>query len=496
MDFPLKETGKDAFRYIPALLVPSVAAFLGVMVFTRLLTPEEYGHYVLAMTTISFASIIFGWLNASSLRYFAALKDKDFQEFISTSVLSLLILLLPITAIWYTLTIILDDRLDPRLIHLFRVAILVFVGQAGFSLMLTLLRADRKGLKYSFYSSLSALVRLCLAVSLLYFLSLGPEGILWATAMSTVAIFLWEFVQIYRKWRIKISSFSWKIFGKFASYGLPLIATTTGGLILSISDRYMIEYFIGTEEVGIYSAGYKISQMSIEFCFSILMLAAFPVMISTFEHKGKEETALLLEDLVSIYLLVLIPAVLAIAALSEDIVKVLLGGSFHRAYIIVPWVAGGVFCLGLSQYFNKPFELKKKTHFLLYFLIFSATLNIGLNLYLIPRFGSLGAAFATLIAYLAHLAITCIVSRRFMTWAFPWRTCSKSLAAALGMYLVLSFVPDHFTNGFIALSAKIILGALGYFSILFFLREKTFLKALRYVKGVLPKELLRRELYE
>ncbi len=486
MGSPLNETFKDVLKYMPSRIVPSLAAFVGVMFFTRLLSPEEYGLYILVMATVSFASIPFGWLNQSSLRYFAAFKSKNFQKFLSTSILSLVTLLLIIPTLWYISTIILDDLLDSRLIYLLRVATLVLAVQVGFNLTQTLLRADRKSLKYSLYSSLNAVIRVSLAVSLLYFLSFGPEGILWATAASMGVIFLWELVQIYRKWGIKISSFSRKMLVRFASYGFPLIGTTVGGLILSTSDRYMIQYLVGTESVGIYASGYKISSMSIQL-FSVLILASFPIIISTFENEGEEKAAHFLNDLVSLYLVILTPVVFGITALSKDIVTLFLGKAFHHAYIVLPWASAGAFCLGLGAYFNKPFELKEKTSFLLYCLIFSAILNICLNLYLIPRFGIFGAAFATLVSYLAYLVITRIVSRRFFTWEFPWITCGKSLTAAVGMYILLGLIPNNFTNGVIMLLVKILLGSFTYFGILFLLKEEKSFKAFRYLTSYFGK---------
>ena len=74
----LRSLIKDSLLYVPSKAVPAVMGFASVVMFTRLLSPEEYGWYVLTITTVAIVSLIgFGWLNQSALRFFEESRKKN-----------------------------------------------------------------------------------------------------------------------------------------------------------------------------------------------------------------------------------------------------------------------------------------------------------------------------------------------------------------------------------------------------------------------------------
>ena len=154
-----RELVKDSLYYLPARAVPSIAGFIAVAVYSRLLSPKDYGLYVLVMTTVAMVSLLaFAWLNHSILRYLAEYKDgASVDTFISTGAIILFSLLFLISAVWYLLAVVLMDRLSGDLIHLLKIGILVLWAQTGYSLILIILRADRQALRYSLLSSADAI---------------------------------------------------------------------------------------------------------------------------------------------------------------------------------------------------------------------------------------------------------------------------------------------------------------------------------------------------
>ncbi len=481
----LLETGRDTLKYIPSRIIPALTGLLGVVAFTRLLSPEEYGLYILVMVTTSIVSTLtFGWLNQSVLRYFEKYKKENgLSEFVSTGVVLLIILLLAVAPIWYIFTGILKDDLDYNLIYLLRIGIAVFAAQTGYSFILFLCQARRQSLVYALYSSINALGVLLLAIVLLHFFNLGAKGLLLANIVFAGGIFCLELARLSKNWVIKYSLFSKNILAELTSYGIPLIGVSVWQQILSVSDRYMIKYFLGVKAVGIYSAGYSIITATVDSIFGVtLMLAAIPIIIKTFEKEGEIRTAALLRELLSTYSVITIPIVFGIGALSRDIVAVFLGESFRNAHIILPWVAGGIFFWGLSGYTMKSFELRKKTLVIFYLIFFASVMNIGLNLYLIPRFGILGAGFSTFIAYLIYFITSWALSKKFLPISFPGVAFGKAFLAGIAMYITLLFwIPDKAISlpFFIA---KIVIGSFIYLTVLTFLKEETFLKVLRYFR--------------
>lgn len=482
---PIKKIIKDVRYYAPAKIIPGFFGFLAIIIYTRLLSPEEYGLYILAITTISIAaSICFEWLNKSILRYFEEYKQAgQLTEFISTVVNSLMGITIAVLMLWYLGVNLLQNHLGPNLILLLNIGGLLILAEAGYTFILYIRQAAQESFKYATHSIINAVAKLVIAICFIYFFHIGPKGIIWGMIITAGGIFIWDILYLHRKWRLTLFYFSKGLLKKLFIYGFPLIGVSIASLVLVAVDRYMIGYFLAIDKVGIYSAGYALSNEIIQFPMVILLLAAYPIIMETFEKKGEKETSLLLSKLLSFCFIFLLPIVFGIAILSKNITSILLGSGFYESYLILPWIAIGVFCFGLTQYFYKPFELRKKTKDLFYLVVLAAISNIILNLFFIPKFGILGAAYSTLMSYVIYFFSTLILSRRIFLWSFPWKTIIKTFLSGMIMYLMLYLVmPFHSVNiGF--LITDIFLGAICYFSILLLLKEKNIIRGFLYVLG-------------
>jgi len=478
---PIRAFGKDALNYIPSLVIPAIVGFFAIGAYTRLLDPKQYGQYILVVTTISIvSSAAFSWLNQAGIRFFYEYKKRGLsRQFISTSFISLFALLTVILFIWYTLTIILYELGHPDLIWLIQIGGVVLGIETVYGFIRVLLRADRKSLKYGLYTALNSLGTFFVAVYLIKYSKLGPEGILLSMIFFSGGIVFIELTGLLRDHLIKVFGYSTDLLKRFASYGIPMVGVSIGALAVSVSDRYMLQYFLGTETVGIYSAGYNLATRSIQGISNILMLAAFPVIVNTFTKKGEQETSIFITKLINIYFIVLVPVLFGLTALSRDIVGIILGKSFQDAYIIFPWVAGGIFCQELSLYSGLTFKLKEKTRFLFWIYVLAAAINIILNIFWIPRFDILGAAYATLIAYIFCLASTWSIGTRILYFVFPWQTLWKTVLAGIIMVIILKVVFPNVAAGILSLISKIVIGAFVYFIMLGILKDGTFLNVLK-----------------
>ena len=178
----------------------------------------------------------------------------------------------------------------------------------------------------------------------------------------------------------------------------------------------------------------------------------------------------------------MVKSTFGITALSKDMAAIMLGKKFVEAGIIIPWVAGGIFFLGLTWCFNKPFQLKKRTKILIYPVILGGLINIILNMVLISRLGIQGAAIATLISYFSYFSLTLWLSKKIFTWSFPWHTLVKTLLASAGMYLSLISMQTGEMPAICAILTKISLGIVVYSAILFILRERLIYRGFDCIK--------------
>lgn len=488
----IKKIEKDTLYYVPARIIPALVGFLGITVYTRLLNPNEYGLYILVMSTVSMVYAFgFNWIGYVVWRYFEKYKNgNNLFEFLSSVFTVVGVVFSAIALLWYTMTILLNGYTESHFAYLLRIGIVVLGVQIGLSLILEVLRISRQSKRYSLYSSIAASGTLLLAIGFLYILEYGAEGILLAIILISGGISLFEIRRIYKQWKIKFFYISPTILKKILTFGIPQIGIAGGATLLSIADRYLIGVFIGSKAIGIYGVGYTIADLAIQLPLGILTMAAIPVVVGTFENKSKTETSTLLKKLLCVYFIVLTPIAFGIAALSKDIINIVAGEAFRQTAIILPWVVAGVFFFGLSQIVNIPFQLKEKPYLLVYLIFSSAILNIVLNLFMIPRFGILGAAYATLIAYFIYCIVSYRLVTRIFTLSLPWVVIGKSFLASIGMFLTLYFVTSVLTPSTGSTIFKIGVGACSYFLILMLLNafgSKTVLSGLKYVNDYLKR---------
>lgn len=478
-----KHTLNDLLHYVPSVVVPFVFGILSVAVFTRLMSPAEYGLFNIIMATSLFVEIIaYHWLNQSILRYYERNKTDGIQAFFTTSIFGFFAIAAITTLI---MAAVLSVPLDGRMAALFTFLPLLIFCQAGYKFVLIFLRAMQNSGRYSILTSINAVSRLALALGVLFYIGPKAEALLLGTAMAAALVFLTETLRLATRWRPSAGLFDRQLLAQFARFGMPLVALAVVNLVLSVSDRYLIEFMSGTADVGIYSAGYKIAETAVFGLVLFLTLASFPALIKTYENEGSESAVKLMRDHLSLFVLLMVPAVFGISALAREIIALTLGRAYQGANELLPWISAGIFFMGLSLYYGKSFELKERTGLIPILYSGPALLNIILNLVLIPSFGLPGAAFATFAAYFVCCILMMVFGNRYLRWRFPWSTALKAICASILMTIVINSIPE-FGWGWLFLLGKITLGFTVYLGCILLVEKRM----LDFTRSLLKTKLL------
>jgi O-antigen/teichoic acid export membrane protein len=177
----------------------------------------------------------------------------------------------------------------------------------------------------------------------------------------------------------------------------PLIFS---GVVFSIYmkiDQVMIKEMLNTETVGIYAVAVNLCEIWYVVP-TIIVGSVFPAIIHA---RGRDYKAYLgaLQKLHDLFFLLSVLVGIFISVYSDEIIRLLYGEGFKGAGIIwAIYVWSGVFVFqGTIR--GRFLVLENQQHLGLWFRIFSMLANVGLNLLLIPRYGAVGAALATLISY-------------------------------------------------------------------------------------------------
>jgi O-antigen/teichoic acid export membrane protein len=238
------------------------------------------------------------------------------------------------------------------------------------------------------FSSALKLILIYFEVDLTYF----------AYALVFDAIFIaLGYIYIYIKQ--KQSFLQWRLDKIIAIYffknGWPLMLVALATFIYTRIDQVMLKHMVGNEAVGNYAAAIKVSEL---FYFIPLLIAQsiFPRIVEMKEKSEKEYFAFL----ENIYKLVIWSAILIALGLfifSDLIVAILYGSQYTQASSVLSILAFAIIFNAIGIIITKVLYIEHYEGKYLYRSILGVFVNIGLNFYLIPLYGSQGAAISTLI---------------------------------------------------------------------------------------------------
>jgi len=265
---------------------------------------------------------------------------------------------------------------------------------------------------------------------------------------------------------------SFSLTSEMAKYGFPLVVGNLAAWILSLSDRYILGFFRGSQEVGIYSASYSLSEKSILLIVSLFMLAAGPIGMNIWAREDKKRSREFLHKLTRYYIIFCLPAVIGLSVLAKPIVTVIIAQKYHAGYVILPYIASGVFFLGLQWIFAFSFRYYAKTYIVMLLISISGLVNLALNIILIPTYGYFAAAVTTFVSYVFLLILIIIISRKFFIWEFPFKSLGRTIISSTVMGVSVYCIGNNLTS---SLPFNLIIGILGglliYFVLLILLGE-------------------------
>ncbi len=179
----LRNFSKDALKYLLPLVVTAITGILIIPIVSRLFPPDEYGNYVLALATISFFSMIVGWINTSIIRFYVITKlNNKLKEFYSTVVFFLFITLIFIVFSLLIFLFTLNFHLSKQFHHFMLIGTLILILSSIFQVLQTILRAKRKAGWYSCFSVWKSVSAIGFGMTLVLLFHFGVEGLLWGGA--------------------------------------------------------------------------------------------------------------------------------------------------------------------------------------------------------------------------------------------------------------------------------------------------------------------------
>jgi len=459
--------------YLPAMIIPAIVGIVMLRVFTTIFTKEQFGFYNNGLSTtglIKTFSII--WLSSSALRFYQGFKkERSEREFFSSLLAAGTISAVVFSLAAFAILGLFHARLELGLQRTMQAAILSNIFVAYFEIFVIIFRASLRPSKYSLYWILYVVGKPLIGLALIKSFHFGAEGLFLGWCLTPLFLIFFIFKDIHIMRYLSPRSISWPVIRTMASYGVPLAISSFAIWILSLSDRYLIEIFRSSEEVGLYGLGFAIPEKTLQFAFMTLLLAAFPIIIENYENNGQDSTVHLITEMSRFYILLITPLMLLLVAMPENILLIFADKRFAASSSVIPQISIGLYLYGLAMYVQKGLELKKKSKRIAVNAFVAGSVAIGSNVLLIPKLGYWGASISFMAAYLCYFVLAIILVMDVMPWKPPLRSIGAAIVASAAMLAAIKTAMLVFSGPIAQLFLGSLAGIFFYIGILLLLKE-------------------------
>lgn len=408
-------------RFLPFLLLP---------VYTYYFPPAEYGIFSLVYSFWFFVSVFYLYgMETAFQKCFLEAETSEIKKQIYSST----ILLIVFTSVFFSALIyflsgfiafkITGDSANSILIKLLAV---ILVADSLYRLPMILINSIQRSKLYTALNSIAAIINVVSNLICIIYLKMGIEAIFYSYLISYGFLFAASFLSTINYFRIYISKDTVKLLIKnahlFLYYGIFLVS-------IDLIDRFILEYYKGSEVVGIYSASYRIGIVM------NLVITGFKVAWTPFfmNLKSEESNKEIFSRIFTYFWYGGLIVFLLFSFLADDIVKIkfgsyaLLNEKYWSGLVIIPYILLAYLFNGLFINLNVASFFKNKIRYLIISSAAGCISNIILNFILIPEYSIIGAAIATMLSYFIMFIVLYYYSQKIYRISYEWKKIFKAV---------------------------------------------------------------------
>jgi O-antigen/teichoic acid export membrane protein len=447
------------FGYLPANIAGGLASFGGVIVYTRLMTPEDYGRYALVLTFMSAVHTLTAtWAEAAAYRFAGEAEAKGRLAAHVRTVMRLIAASTGVGLVLMLATLPFAASAELKLAILFAVAVMALQPLVAASQ--EMLRAQQRVARHSMVRIALDLGAFAVGALVAWRAGLGAAAPLAGLALMLAVAAISEGARLWHE--SAGGAFERGQVKRYIGYGYPVALSLVLTLALDAGDRFMIALYLGTEAVGVYAAGYGVADKTVALICAWAAAAGAPMMMAAWEKDGPAAMRLVSASVARTLMLAAAPAAVGLALVSQPLADIMIGEAMReQAARIMPWIAlAGLLNGFVLYYLSEAFQLAERTGLRAGLMVVPAVANVALNAVLLPWIGLMGAVYATVACYALALVLLAAASRRIAPLAWPWRDYARIAGACAAMAIVVRLLPA--TGGWSELMMKAAAGAMTY----------------------------------
>jgi O-antigen/teichoic acid export membrane protein len=343
---------------------------------------------------------------------------------------------------------------DPSLV---RAGAVGLWAQTNYQQLTALFRVEERSVAYAFASVANVFITVAAMVVFVAVFHWGAVGLVVGNFVGTLCVYV--ALVAYRSEQLGLE-FDRKLFRQMQKFGMPLVPAAVALWAINFIDREFVSWYKGNAEVGVYSAAIKISSVI------TFVMVAFRTAWPAFAYGIEDDrVARRTYSFVLTYLMAAAAWMsLGLGALAPWWVDLLTNSRYHRAEkgVALLAFAGAIYAGYTVLAIGSGRARRTQLNWVV--TAIAAAVNIGLNFWLIPRWGMVGAAISTVAAYVVLFVGMTLYSQSVYPVPYQWRRIVTVYGVAVGLNVAaraghLPLVPSFL----LVLAYPLVLAALGFY---------------------------------
>jgi len=410
----LKSLSKQTLIYGTSTIVGRFLNFILVPFYTNVFPPSEYGIVAVIFAYIAFLNIIYSFgFEAGYFRFASSgelgtekqnFSHPYFTIFANSAFLSALILLFSPQLAEYA-------GLTSNSIIIYAAFILFF--DALVLVPFAYLRLKNKAKVFAAIKLVNICVNVALNLILILVFKFGLEAVFISNLVASLVTFLILLPVVVKNLS---ASYHGTLLKELWKFSLPYLPAALAAMVIQVVNILILSYLTDVKTVGIYNANYKLG------IFMMLVVSMFeyawrPFFLNNAKEPGAKElfakVLTIFTGGASVVFVILTFTIKDLITIPLPYKGYLIGAKYWEGVIIVPLVLLAYMFLGIYTNLIAGIYIEKKTKYLPLITGLGAVLNVVTCFLLIPHWGIVGSAIATLVSYVAMAVYMYIVAQKF-----------------------------------------------------------------------------------
>ncbi|MHB1304571.1 MAG: oligosaccharide flippase family protein [Acidiphilium sp.] len=450
--------------YLPGTMIPALTSFGAVLVFTRLLSPAQYGRYGLAFTILLLGqSSLFYAISMAIVRFHPGAARRGAEpDLVRTAFIG--VAFIGAVAAAVMILALLTIPFPPKLVPVLWLAVPLLLLRATIATGQAVRRSRDEAPLYCLVEGGQALIGFAVGIGLVILRGPSATSVMLGLLAGAAAGLS---VSVGGMWReFRLGRLDRALLHEARIFSAPLALTYMVLSALQYGDRFLVGGVAGAQALGIYVVAWTLVERPTTLLSLMVTTATFPRAVFTLEHEGREAARHQAGINGILLLAVAAPSCIGLMLIAPQLAQVMVGPRFRDGLAdLLPIISAVALMRAVSGHvIDHAYHLARRSDLMLFAYGPFAILNLAIDALIIPRYGIIGAAWVALGCVTLQCAASAFIARRVFPLWLPVADLARIGIALIPMVLLARIVA--IVNPWLHLAVMIGAGATSYAAIL------------------------------